>query len=101
MWGVVWCHKYQRLSGWVAQDVADMGYAMAFAEANVSSSEQMTAVKERAWRAKPVSDRQRGLAGRYGIVLGANMHMGEASALITTAIGSARIDPYLRPRWRG
>lgn len=103
LWGVVWCHKYQigpAASGWVAQDVADMGYAMAFAEANVSPSESMIAAKDRAWRAKEVSDRQRGLARRYGLVLTDGMLQGEASQLITTAIGSARIDPYLRPRWR-
>lgn len=100
LWGVVWCHKYQRTSGWVAQDVADMGYAMAFAEANVSQSEAMTASKERAWRAKQASDAQRGLARRYGLVIPSDMLSGEASNLITTAIGSARIDPYLRPNWR-
>lgn len=103
LWGVVWCHKYRTgpgQSGWVAQDVADMGYAMAFAEANVSPSEAMTASKERAWRAKRASDAQRGLARRYGLIIPEGMLSGEASALITTAIGSARIDPYLSPRWR-
>jgi superfamily II DNA or RNA helicase len=100
LWGVVWCHKFQRLSGWVAQDVADMGYAMAFAEANVSQSEQLTASRERAWRAKPVSEKQKNFARRYGIIVHEGMRGGELSELLDTAIGSARIDPYLRPNWR-
>jgi len=100
LWGVVWCHKYQRLSGWVAQDVADMGYAMAFAEANVSSSEQLTAARDRAWRVKPISEKQKGLARRYGITPSDAMRSGELSELLDMAIGSARIDPYLKPNWR-
>jgi len=100
LWGVVWCHKYQRLSGWVAQDVADMGYAMAFAEANVSQSEQLTASRDRAWCAKSISDKQKGLARRYGIIAHDDMRSGELSELLDAAIGSARIDPYLRPNWR-
>lgn len=100
MWGVVWCHKYQRDSGWVASDVADMGYAMAMAEANVSPAEQLTASKDRAWRATKTSDKQVALGARYGLNLNTTMLKGESAGLLTTAIGSARIDPYLRPGWR-
>lgn len=100
MWGVVWCHKYHRDSGWVASDVPDMGYAMAMAEANVSPAEALTASRDRAWRATKTSEKQVNLGRRYGLNLNTTMLKGESSELLNVAIGSARIDPYLRPGWR-
>lgn len=101
LWGVVWCDKYQtgqNASGWVAQDVADMGYAMAFAEANVSPSEARIASKNARWKKNAPSDAMKGYARRLGIIVTEDMKGGELSGLMSVEIASRRIDPYLARR---
>lgn len=101
-WGVLWCHERQSgpgYSGWIAEDVPDMGYAMAFAEANVSQEEKRLASKKARWRAFAPTEKTKGLAARLGIPVMPGMLAGELSGLITVAIASNRIDPFV-PGWR-
>lgn len=100
LWGVVWCHKTRRPSGWIASDVADLGYAMSMAEANISPHEKAAASRKRAWRAADPDATQMALAAKYGLVVGRGMRKGEVAEMISVVEGSARIDPYLRPGWR-
>jgi superfamily II DNA or RNA helicase len=87
-------HRYQRGTGrWVIQGVEDRSYAMAWAEGDVTPSELTTAKKERGWRRAAPSDKQRGIAARYGVVIPDGATSGEASNLIGQAMASARIDP--------
>lgn len=100
LWGVVWCHKTRRPSGWIASDVADLGYAMSMAEANISPHEKAAASRKRAWRAADPDATQMALAAKYGLVVHGGMRKGEVAEMISVVEGSARIDPYLRPGWR-
>jgi len=87
-------HRYQRGTGrWIIQGVEDRSYAMAWAEGDVTPSELTTAKKERGWRRAAPSDKQRGVAARYGVVIPDGATSGEASNLIGQAMASARIDP--------
>lgn len=93
-------HRYQPGTGqWVAQGVADLSYAMAWAEGEVTAAEKKTALKDRTWRAKRPSDTQRDLAVRYGVIVTDAMRSGEVSNAITVAMASHRIDPRT-PDWR-
>lgn len=95
-------HRYRAGTGrWVegATGVADLSYAMAWAEREVTPQERATALKDRSWRAKRPSDAQRDLATRYGVILTDEMRSGEASNAITVAMASSRIDPRT-PDWR-
>lgn len=83
-------------SSWVITGVSDLSYAMAYAEGDVTPTEMVTARRERAWRLRKPSEKQRALAARYGIALNGQTS-GELSSLITVAHASYRIDPYLRP----
>lgn len=84
-------------SSWVTQGVETLGYAMAFAEANVTRDEQWTARRDSRWRGQPVSVAQRGKARRIGLDLDAEgaHSAGEASNMIEMVLASARIDPYV------
>jgi superfamily II DNA or RNA helicase len=100
LWGVVWCHQYRRESGWVASDVSDLGYAMAMAEENVTYAEKRTASRAQGWRDRKVTRAQLDCARGLGIEIPKKMSAGEADELLIQVIGSARIDPFLRPDWR-
>jgi len=95
-------HRYQAGTGrWVegATGVADLSYAMAWAEREVTPTERTTALKDRSWRAKRPSDTQRDLAARYAVIVTDDMRSGEVSNAITVAMASQRIDPRT-PEWR-
>lgn len=98
LWDVVWCHKEASPSGFIAWDVADIGYAMAFAEANVSPSEKRLNTKDAGWRKREPSKAQFGLARRYGVIVPGDMLAGELAHHINVAIGTMRIDPYVAAR---
>lgn len=103
MWGVIWCDKgdYRsqgRRSGWIAQDVPDLGWAMAHAEGSVTTLEKSTATRERSWARRPASQRQLNYAHRLGIMVNPLATAGEASQAIELALASNRIDPYLGRR---
>ena len=84
-------------SSWVAVDVDDLSYAMAFAESNISAHEQMTARKSQRWRSRAASDAQLAKAERMGVprALVAHMTQGEIAARIDVVQASARIDPLV------
>jgi hypothetical protein len=100
LWGVVWCDRYKRDSGWVAADVAGLGYAMAMAEENVTAEEKRFSRKEGKGARGSMTASQRAHGRRYGIAFPDSTTAGEARVMINQAIGSARIDPYLSPMWR-
>lgn len=94
---VFWCDQYRRgVSQWVVTGVTDLSYAMAYAEANVTVSEQAIARKDRRWRSGKPSEKQIAYGRRFGIEPGV-MTSGEHSAAITYHAASRRIDPYLQP----
>jgi superfamily II DNA or RNA helicase len=84
-------------SSWVATDVDSLSYAQAFADANVSAAEQMTARRNGRWRSLPATEAQLAKAERMGVprVLIAHMTRGEISNRIDVVNASARIDPYI------
>lgn len=84
-------------SSWVATDVDDLSYAMAFGEANVTPAEQMGARRGARWRALAASEEQVAKAERMGVprVLTQHMTRGELSNKIDIVNASARIDPYV------
>lgn len=90
---VVAMHRYTvGQSRWVMREVADLSYAMAWAEGDVTPAESLTAAKERHWRARRPSEAQCKLAQRYGIAVVDGMLSGELSSRISVAMASARID---------
>ncbi len=89
-------HKNQRHTGrWIVQGVADLSYAMAWAEAEVTPGEKTTATKERSWRARSPSEKLLALAGRLAIHVPGGARMGEVSNMVTLALASRRIDPHI------
>lgn len=87
--------KVRGRSSWVAQGVADLSYAMAYAEGNVTAGEQMAARKGQRWQAGRASDKQKWLAGRLGIAVNDLMTSGEVSQAIEQVKASQRIDPLV------
>ena len=93
---VVAMHQVMPGTGrWVAQGVGDLGYAMAYGEAAVMPYERMMTAKERGWRARPATARQRKQARAFGVVLHNGMTMGEVAAAVSVAHASQRIDPLV------
>lgn len=97
LWDVVWCNRYTRASGTIAQDVSDMGYAMGFAEGEMTPVEKRFATRQ-ASKSAAIGRGQQAEAQRYGIVIRRGMRAGELAHEINIAIGSQRIDPYLGRR---
>lgn len=93
-WDVVSAHK--KLVGesdWITRGVTDLGYAMAHAESVIGTGEAALAKRRAQWRSRPVSQTQRDTLRRWGMVLPEQARSGEASAAISVALASARIDP--------
>jgi hypothetical protein len=76
----------------IVQGVADLSYAMAWAEGDVTLAEQMTARRERAWRARPPSEKMLAFAARLRVYVPPGARQGEVSNMITLALASNRID---------
>lgn len=96
---VIAMHKDQRNSERVVvAGVEDLSYAMAWAEGEVTASERLTAAKERAWRARPPTEKMRAFAERLRVPVAPGARMGEVSNMITLSLASRRIDAGL-PNW--
>lgn len=96
-WDVTAMDARQRGTGrWIIQGVADLSYAMAWAEGEVSAAEMTTARRERGWRKQAPSEKQVATCSRLGIIIPADASKGEVSNLMSTAFASARIDPTTR-----
>lgn len=81
-------------SRWVARGVSELGYAMAWAEGDVTPVEASLARKERSWRARKPSQAQVELATRLGMAPGGALS-GEVSNYIAVTFASRRIDPRM------
>lgn len=93
---VVAMHQTQRHTGaLIAGGVADLAYAMAWAEGEVTPSEKMTASKERRWRAQKPSEKTIRYARALGITIPEGARAGEMSNMISIAKASQRIDAGL------
>jgi len=86
--------------GWIAQNVPDLGYAMAHGESNVTMAEQVITAKERQWRKRKPSEKQNGYARSLGFTPLPEMRSGEVSDLISVGLASERLDAKLT-RWLG
>lgn len=96
---VVAMHRYNMgESRWVKRDVSDLGYAMAWAEGDVSAMEHLTAHKSRRWRASRPTEKQVNLALREGLTVPSDALSGEVSNMIAVAQASSRIDWIMRAR---
>jgi superfamily II DNA or RNA helicase len=96
-YAVISCDRYRvGQSTFIVREVSDLSYAMAYAESSVTGPESTIARRQRAWRNKPVSEKQKSMAARYGINH-EGLTSGAVSGLISVAMASSRIDPYLRP----
>lgn len=98
-WGVVWCEQRGLNSGWVAQDVADMAYAMAFAEANVSKDEKNWDRAWSRWKRQSPTPQMQADAQALGVIYGSDVLAGELNQRILKAVATQRIDPWM-PTWR-
>ena len=89
-------HKTRQRTGvWIATGIADLSYAMAWAEGEVTPAEKATATKERSWRAVRPSDKMLAFAAQLRILVAPGMRAGELSNMITLALASNRIDAAL------
>lgn len=79
----------------VVAGVADLAYAMAWAEGAVTPAERTTATKERSWRARPPTEKLRALAERLGVYVPPGARMGEVSSMVSLVLASRRIDPLV------
>lgn len=96
---VVWMHRRKAgVSGWVARGIPELGYAMSYAEGNVTFWEKQHAAKDRQWRMSPVSERARAYAAEFGVTLDGLATEGEAADVIVVAEASRRIDAKQRKR---
>lgn len=91
-------HKDRVNTGrWVAQGIEDLSYAMAWAEQDITPTEQMTAAKDRGWRIGRPSEKMTAFAHRLGIHVPPGARGGEVSTMITQRLASQRIDSALPP----
>lgn len=98
-WDVVAMHRYHRggeHSRYIQRGVTDLGFAQAWAEADIRPDEQRIAGRAGGWRAKEPSkgtiDKARTLGIPVDQLMLAGLHAGELSNLITTAEATVRMD---------
>ncbi len=82
----------------IVDGVADLQYAMAWADQDVSPSERTTASRDRAWRARPPTEKLLALAGRLRLYVPPGARMGEVSTMVSVALASKRIDTWMYAR---
>lgn len=98
-WHVVAMNRYMPGdSRWVARDVPELGYAMAFAEGDVSKVEAKGVEKERAWRGQRVDFKLTKYARSLGIRVSAFDTLGHVQSQVNVEEASRRIDPIQRAR---
>lgn len=101
-WHIVAMNRYvPGDSRWVARDVPDLGYAMSYAEDDVTAAERASVEKERAWRNGRVDQKMIKYARSIGVRAGYSMTLGELQTGITVEEASRRIDPKVRARMSG
>lgn len=101
-WHVVAMNRYvPGDSRWVARDVPDMGYAMAYAEGDVTDAERRAVAKESAWRGMRPDAKLLKYARSVGVAADRWSTMGAVQAGITIEEASRRIDPKVRARMNG
>jgi superfamily II DNA or RNA helicase len=95
-WDVLAMHRTRprdpAYSRWVMRDVADLGFAQAWAEGDVTPQEHTTAAKGRSWRGRRPDSGMLQQASRYGIVVDEGAYAGEVVNAISIAQASDRID---------
>lgn len=82
-------------SRWIVRGVPDMSYAMAHAEQTITAAEHTLALRERAWRSRQPSDKQRRYARTLGVTIPEGAKSGDVSGLIDRVLASARIDRHI------
>jgi superfamily II DNA or RNA helicase len=98
-WHVVAMNRYmQGDSRWVARDVPELGYAMSYAEGDVTKAELASVEKERSWRGMRPDHKIIKYARSIGVRVNRDDTMGAIQAGITQEEGSRRIDPLQRAR---
>lgn len=98
-WHVVAMNRYmQGDSRWVARDVPELGYAMSYAEGDVTKAELASVEKERSWRGMRPDHKIMKYARSIGVKVRAGDTMGAIQSGITQVEGSRRIDPLQRAR---
>jgi superfamily II DNA or RNA helicase len=98
---VVSLYKTQSYTERVIVDgVADLQYAMAWADQDVSPGERTTAARDRSWRAKDPSKSPKlmALAERLRLHVPPGARMGEVSTMVSVALATKRIDSWLYAR---
>jgi hypothetical protein len=85
----------------VATSVPDMGYAMSYAEGDVTKAEAGSVEKERAWRGGRADHKMIKYARSKGVQVHGGDTLGAVQAGITVAEASLRIDPIQRQRLMG
>lgn len=92
-WSAVAMHRSAvGIMDWIVRDIPDKGFAMKWAEGNITTREHRSARKGRAWRAYPPTPIQLNLAREWGVITSPRMHGGEVADLINKAQASARMD---------
>lgn len=84
-------------SRWIRQGVNDLSYALAYAEGDMNKAEQRDAAKDRDWRKRAPTDRDRRDAISMGIPITPGITAGELRMATTMRRASARIDLHLPP----
>lgn len=79
-------------SRYIVRDVPDKGYAMNWAEDEISGRELRTARKERSWRAKAPTYAQRAEAELLGLIPPDDVHGGQLADLVAVEQASRRMD---------
>jgi superfamily II DNA or RNA helicase len=77
---------------WIVRDIPDKGFAMKWAEGDITTKEHRSARKGRSWRAYPPTPIQLNLAREWGVITNPRMHGGEVADLINKAQAAARMD---------
>lgn len=89
-------------SWWIDRGIADLGYAMAGAEDDVSASEATLAHRDRRWRKAPATQKMLDRAYRMRLIVPAGATGDTVSQMIDKVTASERIDanlaPYMRAR---
>ena len=94
-WEVLDMHRTRRGNGrFIERDVPELGYALAWAEAQVTTHERLTASRDRSWKRKAATEKAIGLALRLGLQVWPGMRGGEVSSLIDQKLASDRIDRF-------
>ncbi len=97
-WDVVAMHRYRagdpNETRWIQRGVTDLGFAQAWAEADVRPGEGATALRGRSWRAEEPTEVQWKRAESLGIkrTMVGQVHKGELTNMITQAEATVRID---------